>query len=176
MAAAISASVRVPYVVDLKVIVFVSVTVLSPFINTIAESCVRGLRLRSMLWVIPVIGPVIVVSALHQSNTQFISIAFEVSQPDTSNEVRPLHPLNIDLILITFEVLKLDKFNEVRLEQPANINPILVTDEVLKLDKSNEVSFSQLLNMELISVTLEVSKLDTSNEVRLEQSLNILFI
>ena len=43
VAAAISASVRVPYVVDLKVIVFVSVTALRPFRNTIAESCVRGL-------------------------------------------------------------------------------------------------------------------------------------
>ena len=63
VAEAISASVRVSYVVDLKVIVFVSVTVLRPFRNTIAESCVRGLCVRSMLVDIPVIGPVIVVSA-----------------------------------------------------------------------------------------------------------------
>lgn len=62
VAAAISASVRVLYVVDLKVIVFVPVTVFSPFMNTIAESCVRGLFLRSMFTDIPVIGPVIVVS------------------------------------------------------------------------------------------------------------------
>ena len=68
VAAAISASVRVSYVVDLKVIVFVSVTVFRPFINTIAESCVRGLFMRLMLLDIPVIGPVIVVSALQNQN------------------------------------------------------------------------------------------------------------
>ena len=68
VAAAISASVRVLYVADLKVIVFVPVTVFSPFINTIAESCVRGLFLRSMFTDIPVIGPVIVVSAEQNQN------------------------------------------------------------------------------------------------------------
>ena len=88
VAAAISASVRVPYVVDLKVIVFVSVTVLRPFRNTIAESCVRGMLLRSMLWVIPVIGPVIVVSMEQELNIQSILVTFEVSQPDKFNEVR----------------------------------------------------------------------------------------
>ena len=73
VAAAISASVRVPYVVDLKVIVFVSVTVFSPFINTIAESCVRGLSLRLILVDIPVIGPMTVVSALQLLNVLSIS-------------------------------------------------------------------------------------------------------
>ena len=88
MAAAISASVRVSYVVDLKVIVFVSVTVFSPFMNTIAESCVRGLYLRSMLVDIPVIGPVIVVRLEHQSNIRSISVSLERFHPDKFNEVR----------------------------------------------------------------------------------------
>ena len=65
MAAAISASVKVSYVVDLKVIVFVPVTVFSPFINTIAESCVRGLYPRSMLVDIPVIAGYSVFDTCH---------------------------------------------------------------------------------------------------------------
>ena len=95
MAAAISASVRVSYVVDLKVIVFVPVTVFSPFINTIAESCVRGLFLRLMLMDIPVIGPVIVVSAEQKLNIASILVTEEVSHPDKFNEVRLEQELNI---------------------------------------------------------------------------------
>ena len=68
VAAAISVSVRVLYVVDLKVIDFVPVTVFNPFINTIAESCVRGLTPRSMSMDIPVNGPVIVVSFEQELN------------------------------------------------------------------------------------------------------------
>ena len=121
VAAAISASVRVPYVVDLKVIVFVPVTVLRPFRNTIAESCVRGLFLRSMLVDIPVIGPVIVVSFEQELNIRPISVTFEVSQPDKFNEVRPEQYENIDSILVTDEVSKLDKSNEARFEHDLNI-------------------------------------------------------
>ena len=121
MAAAISASVKVSYVVDLKVIVFVSVTVFSPFINTIAESCVRGLSMRLMLADIPVIGPVIVVSFEQLPNINVIPVTLERFHPDKFKEVRPEQNENIKSILVTEEVSKLDKSNEVRPEHSRNI-------------------------------------------------------
>ena len=121
MAAAISASVRVPYVVDLKVIVFVSVTVFSPFRNTIAESCVRGLGPRLMLADIPVIGPVIVVSFEQYENIPSTYVTLEKFHPDKFNEVSFEHELNIEFILVTEEVSKLDKSNEVSFEHKLNI-------------------------------------------------------
>lgn len=96
VAAAISASVRVLYVIFLKVIDgFVVVIFTSPFRITIAESCVRGQGLRKRLSDIPVIGPIIVVRFVQLLNRLVILVTLVKSQPDKFNVVRPEQPLNI---------------------------------------------------------------------------------
>ena len=84
-------------------------------------------------------------------------MTFEVSNLETSNDVKDLQPSNIELISVIFDVLRLLTSNEVNDLQPLNILFISVTFNSSKLDKFIDFKSPQFSNMNLIELILLTS-------------------
>ena len=104
----------------------------------------------------------------------FISTTFDVSNLETSRDLRPSQPSNISLMSVTFDVSNLETSRKLGLVHDANMRLMSVTFDVSNLETSRDVRLMHQWNIPLMSVAFEVSRPERSAFLRFLKSENIL--